>query len=305
MRPTFAQLTKNGGQATIEYILLLVIVLALILGPMKQFSRFFNAYIDALFGKDQYFACLLETGELSGQSTDPNSSCGAAFNARIQTAITQSGIGNPPANAAGSGSSSSSNSSNNPAEQSSSSQDAKKKAAQPQVVNASTSSSDSGGNAGADGGGSGTAGGGGVNGGRPHGGQVVKNVTPGRGKDPSEESFTKMEVSQFDYKNLKPTKGFEIPLNKLDRRYSLESEEAKRDERLTGKPVASTQTRNLREKELSLEPPRAPAAKDADVSGDGFGFSMLFKWFLIACILIALVIFVGGQALQISKGGDN
>ncbi len=299
MRQTFAQLmklTKNSGQATVEYILLIVIVLALILGPLKQFSQFFNAYIDALFGSGQYFACLLETGELGGQSSDANSSCGAAFSASIQTAIAKSNAGS----STGSGSGTTNNSDPNAGSQANS-QAAKAKAAAPQVANSGSGSSDSGGG-GAEAPAGGGAGGGGS---RPPARQVLKANAPAGGKDPGGESFVKMEGEQFDYKNLKPKNGFEVKIDRLDRRFSSEDDEEKRAEKSAPKTLVNAASKDLRAKEVSLDPPRAPAAKDADVSGDGFGFSMLLKWFLIACILIAIVIFVGGQAMQISKGGDN
>ena len=300
MSPTISQDRNNRGQATVEYILLVVIILALILGPLKQFSQFFNAYIDALFGNGQYIACLLETGELAGQSADPNSSCGATFNANVQAAV-NTNRGGGTGGTGGGGGGEGENNQNQDGGKNGAGKNAKKPATQ--VSSAASVAGDAGGGR--------TAGDAALPAGGSHGGQNQRRGGGGRpianasgGKDAGEDSYMKVG-EQFDYKDLKPKKGFEINTKGLRNNFSLESEEAKREEKLTPKEVASNKEGNLRPKELNIDPSRGPAAKDKDINSDGFGFSMLFKWFLIACILIALVIFVGGQAMQISKGGDN
>ncbi len=302
MSSTIGQLKKNSGQATIEYILLIVIILALILGPLKQFSQAFNAYIDALFGKGNYIACLLETGELGGQSSDPNSSCLASLNANIKTALGGGGGGGGGDKGSGENDANKDGGAQNGSGGGAGSKGAKKP--QTQAANSSSGSSDVGGGRGA----GETVG---VNGGGQAGGQyrkasqrVVGKAGSSSEKNDSGDSYVKVG-EQYDYKDLKPKNGFEVSLKRLDGRFSLESEEAKREEKLAPKEVASTNSRNLRAKEVNIDPSRGPATKEIEISSDGFGFSMLLKWFLIACILIALVIFVGGQAMQISKGGDN
>ncbi len=68
------------GQATIEYILLLVVVIAIILGVIYQFDSAFQNFAQGYFG--QYLACLIETGELPSldaqQNYDPGS-CNSQF----------------------------------------------------------------------------------------------------------------------------------------------------------------------------------------------------------------------------------
>ena len=54
--------SAQGGQTTIEYILLLVVVVALIGGVIWQFNDAFRKWGNNYFGN--YIACLLETGEL-------------------------------------------------------------------------------------------------------------------------------------------------------------------------------------------------------------------------------------------------
>ncbi len=55
---------SQGGQGTLEYILVLVIVIIIILSFLYQFNSAFRNYAQAFF--DGYIACLMETGELPG-----------------------------------------------------------------------------------------------------------------------------------------------------------------------------------------------------------------------------------------------
>ncbi|MCB0413848.1 MAG: hypothetical protein KDD50_05915 [Bdellovibrionales bacterium] len=55
-------LARQNGQAVIEYILVLVVVVAIILGLASQFNTGFASWAKNYFG--EYLACILETGEL-------------------------------------------------------------------------------------------------------------------------------------------------------------------------------------------------------------------------------------------------
>jgi len=73
-------LGNHSGQAILEYILVLVVTVAIILGGLYQLNTAFKSYLDAYFG--DYLACLLETGELpaiGGDSGGGNSVCSQAF----------------------------------------------------------------------------------------------------------------------------------------------------------------------------------------------------------------------------------
>ena len=52
------------GQATVEYVLLTVLAVAVVLGGIYQFNSAFQVWANAYFGDEGYLACLLETGEL-------------------------------------------------------------------------------------------------------------------------------------------------------------------------------------------------------------------------------------------------
>jgi hypothetical protein len=64
-------LGSQGGQALVEYILILVVVVSLLSGVAYQFNSAFKVWANNYFG--DYLACLLETGELpnvDGQGGD-------------------------------------------------------------------------------------------------------------------------------------------------------------------------------------------------------------------------------------------
>lgn len=53
---------SNQGQALVEYLLMIIVAVALIGGAVYQFNDAFRKYLQSYFG--EYLACLLETGEL-------------------------------------------------------------------------------------------------------------------------------------------------------------------------------------------------------------------------------------------------
>lgn len=63
-RPTRCLTGPESGQGTIEYMLVVVIVLIIALTLLYRFHGGFKKYTEAFF--DGYIACLLETGELPG-----------------------------------------------------------------------------------------------------------------------------------------------------------------------------------------------------------------------------------------------
>lgn len=63
----------ESGQGTVEYILVLIIVIIIALTLLYRFNGAFKKYTEAFF--DGYIACLLETGELPGTG----STCQAEF----------------------------------------------------------------------------------------------------------------------------------------------------------------------------------------------------------------------------------
>ncbi len=75
-----SHLGSQSGQAVVEYILVLVVVVGIALGVMYQLNTALKKYVQSYFG--DYVACLLETGELPslGGSSGANAeSCASLY----------------------------------------------------------------------------------------------------------------------------------------------------------------------------------------------------------------------------------
>ena len=71
------EIKSNSGQAIVEYILVLVVAIAL-MGMVLQFSKAFQAFANNYFGS--YLSCLLEMGELPSLGFDGSSGiCNTEF----------------------------------------------------------------------------------------------------------------------------------------------------------------------------------------------------------------------------------
>ena len=64
------RLFKNKkGQATVEYLLLIVVIIALALSIGRPLGDYLTSLSGAMLGPDDsYYACLLEQAELPGQT---------------------------------------------------------------------------------------------------------------------------------------------------------------------------------------------------------------------------------------------
>ena len=67
----------QSGQAVIEYLLILLIIVGIVIGLMTQFHGAFRDYVDNYFG--EYLACLLETGELPSLGGNTPGVCNTSF----------------------------------------------------------------------------------------------------------------------------------------------------------------------------------------------------------------------------------
>lgn len=70
-------LKSNRGQGSIEYIMLLLIVVMISLGALYQLNTAFADYAENYFG--EYLACLLETGELPNLGAPNGTTCDSEF----------------------------------------------------------------------------------------------------------------------------------------------------------------------------------------------------------------------------------
>ena len=62
---------------------------------------------------------------------------------------------------------------------------------------------------------------------------------------------------------------------------------------------------SLRPRKAEEKGERAPSSTLKKDEGGGMEFGKLFRMFLIFAIIVGIVIFLGGQVLQISKGGEK
>lgn len=80
LRSSSSRLESSSGQAVVEYLLVLIVTVGMIMGIMYQFNDAFKKYVQNYFG--EYVACLLETGELPSLGNDVGvnaSVCNASF----------------------------------------------------------------------------------------------------------------------------------------------------------------------------------------------------------------------------------
>ena len=66
-------LKSKRGQATVEYVLILVIAVGIIIGGVLKFNKNFDAYARYIYG--EYMTCLLETGELPSLGAGESDEC--------------------------------------------------------------------------------------------------------------------------------------------------------------------------------------------------------------------------------------
>jgi hypothetical protein len=96
--------SKQGGQALIEYVLILLIVVAVILGGLTQVNKGFRDWLGSYFG--DYWTCLIESGELPNvggapSAVDATGESQGQCNALYQNFSVQNGV--PPAPGPGGG----------------------------------------------------------------------------------------------------------------------------------------------------------------------------------------------------------
>src|SRR3954469_17160539 len=69
--------TKSSGQAMVEYVLVLFVVVSVLAGAVWQLNDAFGQWAESYFGA--YLQCLLEVGELPSLSSSGDNQCDQAF----------------------------------------------------------------------------------------------------------------------------------------------------------------------------------------------------------------------------------
>jgi hypothetical protein len=264
-------LRDEKGQAFIEYILVLIVAVSIILGGIYQLNSAFKVWATNYFGN--YLACLLETGELpaiSGTGGDAGV-CAQAFKPFSLA------DGRPLRTGAGKGS------------------DEKAQNGGGQRERAAGSGGSSGYVAHYAGtpftGGKGPQG---------NGGKIkapAKNTALNTGNTNAINYGGYGPINQRLSKNERKTE--------LDTKFAFDDEK----EKLKRRNVASApaRTSDLSNRAAGIRLKQKPPKKDnpEDTNGNGFSFSDLLRYLIIAGIIIAILIFLGGQGLQIGKGMDG
>jgi hypothetical protein len=301
-------LRNESGQAVIEYILVLTITVLLIGTALYQFSSAFRSYATNYFG--EYISCLLETGELPGQTAGECKDLWKPFSiadGKTSTGgqIGTGGIGSGSGGANGSGSNDGS---------SGSSSGSKGKNGKGGRGNGSSSDGSSGSTASNSGGE--TVGPGASGGSDPFGGGGGRRRST-RVKTSSASDAA--GAGQKGREGLKPIGAYSSSSSSssdrdgrgrrtiLDRGYGYagQEEEAEREEsRPATKAVGRDDSDRLKPAKVRVDVSRAPAS-NGDDDGGGFTIGGFLRILLIAGILIAIFILFGGQLLAISKGGEK
>lgn len=279
-------LASQRGQGVIEYILVLLVTVSIIVGVLFQFSDAFRHWANNYFG--EYLACLLETGELPsvGGLGGSGGLCNAYFepfslaNGRPpKEGAGSAGTTNTGGGGSGSGSSAknSSNSGENgdgvgysdgaPGRGANSGQ--RFRAASPEAGISMLTSS--------------RAGDGDVQKDKVYTGSTSNSLPAGYQRASEKATLIKVDRTGLD-------RGFQAERNPetgIEQRISVQSRGAD----------------NSKKQEKILIKRALAEAKAPDVEAD-MGFGDYLRYLIIAAIIIALVVFLGGQALQMGKSLD-
>jgi len=268
---------SQKGQALVEYVLILTVVVALILGLMTQFYRPFGQWLDNYMGA--YLECLLDVGELPSLGGATSGECNAQFRAfsvaggRSPIAGKTSGKDDGEDSAKNRGASPGSGEGGNSASSS-----------------AGSGRSDSasrgfaiGGRGGADGAGAGSA-----------------NANQLGEKLPESQVFRLRSSSPNvgPFATSSSSRGIAGTL--LIERAKVKKED---DKAFSAAAIDEGETVNGKAKKLVIKPSeRKVASEEPDKP---WSFSEYIKFMLIILIIVALVLFLGGQILQITKSMDK
>lgn len=269
---------NSRGQATVEYVLILIVTVGLLLALIYQVFKPFQSFVQSYMG--DYTACLLETGELpSLGNTDAESALSdEGCNSKFEAATLANG--RPPVT-----NSSSSTSSSTTANSSSSS-----------------SSSDSGG-------GTTVSPGSATNGNNNLLVSSMKKKTGTESGSGASQKVTEIPVdSESKFYNRKDSYSKEGVVRNDKTTYvgiaGMTEEEKKKQERQEGKGriIASGEFGGPLKKIAVKPPPAKPLVEDEDTP---MTFGNFFRILLIAAIIIALIVVLGSQALKIAKSQEK
>ncbi len=305
-------LVKNqNGQAVVEYVLLLVVIVSMILAAKGLFGGV-NKFISDYVG--DYFTCLMDYGELPSlgvSETDLKkhasaSRCKVKFSIANGASLGGGGGGGSSSSGGGSGSKGKSSQNGKPSSDSS-----KSSASNDSKSNSSSRSS---------GGGNGSDSNGGEGAGKNSayaGGRIKRSSSSGTsdgagdsenktkiiedegaasafGRGDGDRNSARRQSVQYKYKAITSGQMFD-EVEKTSKR-----EERKPSVKSLSKMSSEEGFRPGPRTNNFTPPERKPAAASEDADPD-FGFGKMMKWLMIAGMVVAIVVFFGGQMMNYSN----
>lgn len=273
-----SRILDRKGQGTVEYVLLVALSVAIILGLMNQLYKPFNTYLNNYMGS--YLQCLLDAGELPTLGYDAGDSvCNAEFQPFTL------GEGRTPLT------------NNNPGNTTPTPSDRSDPAARSPTQNSSPATSASGRRAA----GSST--------------RIGNNGTGADGAGSEGSNVQKIPTTESDsssgYFRVSGASGYRVDAQGRRVRavgvaglLASEREQLERED-LRIKRMGSVEDGTSQGKPKKMRV-KAPERKVASAEEDSpWTFGKFIRFALILMLIIAIILFLGGQALQISKGMDS
>ena len=266
-------LNSESGQGAVEYILIVVITMVLILGLVYNFNYKFKAFAEQYFGS--YIACLLEVGELPGNQ-------GGVCAEEYQTIAQQTGkqlLKFPPSSPIASAPKSASS----PPSSSSSSSPARGEA-----LSSNSRQTSNFNNAGGSG----------------SGRERSSNVNgAGSKKDANASGYATLYSSNGSY-----DRGTANGQGVSGKKYYMSSGDGE-EEDVGKKAVSKTDKKSannnaLKPKRVSQDAVRR-IASTGEVVDSQFTFGAFIRWIIVGALILIIVIFFGGQLLQIMRSRDK
>ena len=309
----------DRGQATLELVLVLLVGVLIALGLIYRFNTAFKKYTIEMYGT--YYRCLLETGELPGTGSVCRDK-EVRFNiANGRDLVKDGGSGGSGSGGSGSGGSGGSggNGSNGGSGGSGSGGSSGKGSSGSQAGQSGSDGSGGGSGSGSDGGSSESVGGRGRTRGGGRGSVIgrLRNLQKPRSTAVGSASdaaggvgHTDDPIAPVSTNSRARVEGLRRVQTKME--FKMDGAEYQRPETAAVAPTTAAPMKKTVQAGDSLRPLKAvektdrkPAGSMKDEKGGGLEFGRIFRLFIIIGIIIAIVIFLGGQMLQISKSGDK
>jgi hypothetical protein len=273
MKSSRSFVLNNSGQGLIEYVLILVVSTTIVLGALYQLNRAFRVFADNYFG--DYLTCLLESGELPGLGGNAPGECNQQykeFSIADGRPLVGDGVGS------GSGDGEGANGAET-ADEASRARAVSRGGAQRFSAGSSSFS---------------------------RSGRFGRSSPRGAGAGDAESSSDMSSEGASGYvsagaSSSSSTKTIRIPIRYSDREINGRRVKEKNDEKKTMKVAAKTEESPEVQRQRLLPVKRRLASTEEAPDIEEFTFGNFLKYLIIAIIIIAIVVIVGGELRQVSK----